>query len=73
MGNFGGEGLGEQRQRLIFTLQLAAVGEDLAVDFDGAVLEENFVAASVAKGRRGGERDYIIGATCATAARILAD
>lgn len=57
VGNFGGEGLGEQRQRLIFALQLAAVGEDLAVDFDGAVLEENFVAALVAEGRRGGERD----------------
>jgi len=57
VGNFGGEGLGEQRQRLIFTLQLATVGEDLAVDFDGAVLEEDFIAASVAEGCRGGERD----------------
>ena len=60
VGDFGGEGFGEEGERLIFALELAAVGEGFALHFHGAVFEEGFAFAAGAEGaeRREGEVEF---------------
>ena len=55
--DFFGEGGGEERERLIFALELAVVGEGITAHRDGAAFKEQAGGAIVAEGAVGGESE----------------